>query len=448
MVNEKTYLTVTALTKYIRYKFDNDVHLANVLLEGEISNFKRHSRGHFYFTLKDQGAQISATMFYSEAKKVLFEPKDGMKVLVTGTVSVYEPQGTYSINITSMEEKGLGSLYLAYEKLKKELSDAGYFDEKYKKPIPKFPKAIGVLTSPTGAAVRDCINTIGRRYPMAKIYVYPTLVQGDDAKNSIVKNIKLANEQNLVDVLIVGRGGGSIEDLWAFNEKIVAMAIFESKLPIISAVGHETDFTIADFVADKRAATPTAAAELATPDLKNLKELVDGYEKRLDTSITNYLADVKKNLLYLDQRLANSNPKVKLENLYQRKLELDRYLDLRIHKIFDEKKHILDMCNQSLLANNPKVKLDNAITKTNEYMNLIELKFKQVLSNKAQELNLYTQKLKVLNPLSIMEKGFSVVYKDEEIIKSKTLLNPNDIIDILFSDGKVKAKVIEGDTDE
>ena len=271
MANEKTYLTVTALTKYIRYKFDNDVHLVSVLLEGEISNFKRHSRGHFYFTLKDSNAQISATMFYSEAKKVLFEPKDGMKVLVKGSVSVYEPQGIYNINVVEMEEKGVGSLYLAYEKLKKELQEGGYFDPSHKKPLPEFPKAIGVLTSPTGAAVRDCIQTIGRRYPMAKIYVYPTLVQGEEAKHSVVKNIELANEQGLVDVLIVGRGGGSIEDLWAFNEKIVAMAIYNSKLPIISAVGHETDTTIADLVADKRAATPTAAAELATPNLENLK---------------------------------------------------------------------------------------------------------------------------------------------------------------------------------
>ena len=303
MANEKTYLTVTALTKYIRYKFDNDVHLMSVLLEGEISNFKRHSRGHFYFTLKDQSAQISATMFYSEARKVNFEPKDGMKVLVKGSVSVYEPQGTYSINITEMEEKGLGSLYLAYEKLKKELQDGGYFDISHKKSIPQFPRAIGVLTSPTGAAVRDCINTISRRYPMAKIYVYPTLVQGEDAKNSIVKNIELANEQNLVDVLIVGRGGGSIEDLWAFNEKIVAMAIYNSKLPIISAVGHETDFTIADFVADKRAATPTAAAELATPNLVNLKENVNIYMKRLNQGINVVFESYKKQLLYLDQRL-------------------------------------------------------------------------------------------------------------------------------------------------
>ena len=413
MANEKTYLTVTALTKYIRYKFDNDVHLTSVLLEGEISNFKKHSRGHFYFTLKDSGAQISATMFASEAKKVLFTPTEGMKVLVKGSVSVYEPQGTYSINVTEMEEKGLGSLYLAYEKLKKELFEAGYFDEIYKKEIPAFPKAIGVLTSPTGAAVRDCIQTISRRYPLAKIYVYPTIVQGDDAKGSIIKNIALANEQKLVDTLIVGRGGGSIEDLWAFNEKVVAMAIFESKIPVISAVGHETDTTIADLVADKRAATPTAAAELATPNLVNLKETVNIYMKRIENSVNTILESYKNNLLHLDQRLEANNPVVKLEHLYQRKLDLDKVLDLKMKQILDVKKHQLDLNTQQLLSLNPKGKLDSLYQSSIEYMRLVESNFTKVIERKASELSLYTEKLKVLNPLNIMDKGFSIVYKND-----------------------------------
>lgn len=443
MANEKTYLTVTALTKYIRYKFDNDVHLVSVLLEGEISNFKRHSRGHFYFTLKDSNAQISATMFYSESKKVLFEPKDGMKVLVKGSVSVYEPQGTYSINVVEMEEKGIGSLYLAYEKLKKELSEAGYFDESHKKPIPLFPKAIGVLTSPTGAAVRDCIKTISRRYPMAKIYVYPTLVQGDEAKNSIVKNIELANSQGLVDVLIVGRGGGSIEDLWAFNEKIVAMAIYNSRLPIISAVGHETDTTIADFVADKRAATPTAAAEIATPDLENLKNSVSIYMKRIENGLYTVIDNSKKELMHLDQRLESLSPIVKLESLYQKKLEIDRILNLRINQIFDDKKHILQIVESNFKMNNPINRLEKAFNESKEYMNLIDLKFKKVLESKVQQLSLYTEKLKVLNPLSIMEKGFSIVYKENTIIKSKNDLSVGDTVELKFIDGNVKAKITE-----
>jgi len=448
MANEKTYLTVTALTKYIRYKFDNDVHLANVLLEGEISNFKKHSRGHFYFTLKDQGAQISATMFYSDARHVQFEPKDGMKVLVKGNVSVYEPQGTYSINVSTMEEKGLGSLYIAYEKLKKELGEKGYFDPQHKKVLPSFPKAIGVLTSPTGAAVRDCINTIGRRYPLAKIYVYPTLVQGEDAKFSIVKNIELANKQNLVDILIVGRGGGSIEDLWAFNEKIVADAIYQSKLPIISAVGHETDFTIADFVADKRAATPTAAAELATPDLISLKESLDTYQKRINQALKVCFDNSKKSLMFLDQRLEARNPNKLLELMYQKKLEYDKVLNLRFNQIFNEKKHIIDMYNQKLLAYNPSNLLNKSMEKANEYKKLIEMKFNNVLNYKKQELNLYVEKLKVLNPLSIMEKGFSVVYKDDKIVKSSKDLNANDIIKIEFNDGIKKAQIMEDKKNE
>ena len=443
MANEKTYLTVTALTKYIRYKFDNDVHLVSVLLEGEISNFKRHSRGHFYFTLKDSNAQISATMFYSESKKVLFEPKDGMKVLVRGSVSVYEPQGTYSINVVEMEEQGVGSLYLAYEKLKKELAEGGFFDESHKKAIPQFPKAIGVLTSPTGAAVRDCIKTISRRYPMAKIYVYPTLVQGEEAKHSIVKNIELANSQGLVDVLIVGRGGGSIEDLWAFNEKIVAMAIYNSRLPIISAVGHETDTTIADFVADKRAATPTAAAEIATPNLENLKDSVSIYMRRIENSLNTVINNSKKELMHLDQRLESLNPLTKLENLYQKKLEMDRYLNFRINQILNDKKHILEIVDGKLKANNPINKLENALKESKDYMRLINLKFNEILESKAQQLSLYTEKLKVLNPLMIMEKGFSVVYKGDSIVKSKNELSLGDIVEVKFIDGSRKAKITE-----
>ena len=394
----ETYLTVTALTKYISYKFSHDVHLANVLLEGEISNFKKHSRGHFYFTLKDENAQISAMMFYNDAKKVNFIPKEGTKVLVKGNVEVYEPSGMYSIKVYAMEPTGIGNLYLAYEKLKKELEEKGYFAASHKKPIPLYPKAIGVITSPTGAAVRDCINTIKRRYPLAKIYVYPTLVQGEDSKFDIVKNIKLANRQKLCDTLIVGRGGGSIEDLWAFNEKMVADAIYESDLPIISAVGHETDFTIADFVADKRAATPTAAAELATPNIEVLKESIKIYEKRIIEDINFILKQIETNLMHLDERLAVNNPKTKLDNLYQKKLDLDRLLKINFNQNIEKRKNLL---------------------------------------------KLYVEKLKVLNPLMIMDKGFSIVKKNDEIIKSKNDLEINDIVTITFIDGDKKAIISE-----
>ncbi|MDE6047214.1 MAG: exodeoxyribonuclease VII large subunit, partial [Anaeroplasmataceae bacterium] len=230
---EERYLTVTALTKYIKYKFDHDHHLEEVLLEGEISNFKHNSRGHFYFTLKDENASISVTMFSSFARLVKFEPKDGMKVFVKGNVTVYEPSGTYQINIREMKSDGVGDLYLAFQKLKSELEKEGLFDPEHKQKLPLFPQCIGVVTSPTGAAIKDIIHTVGRRYPLTRIILYPAIVQGEDAKDNVVEQIELANEQGLCDVLIVGRGGGSIEDLWAFNERCVAMAIYNSRIPII-----------------------------------------------------------------------------------------------------------------------------------------------------------------------------------------------------------------------
>lgn len=300
---EERYLTVTALTKYIKYKFDHDHNLEEVLLEGEVSNFKHNSRGHFYFTLKDENAQISATMFASYAKNVKFEPEDGMKVFVKGTVTVYEPSGTYQINVREMKSDGVGDLYLAYEKLKAELEKEGLFDVSHKKPIPRFPKIIGVVTSPTGAAIRDIINTISRRYPFCTVILYPAIVQGDDAKTNISLQIKKANVDGYCDVLIVGRGGGSIEDLWAFNERIVAKAIYDSKIPIISAVGHEIDFTIADFVADKRAATPTAAAEIATPNKDTLKQNVDYYLDAFNKRIKYIIENDKLKLMNIDKRI-------------------------------------------------------------------------------------------------------------------------------------------------
>ena len=397
-MQEKSYLSVTALTKYIKFKFDCDVHLKDVYLEGEISNFKRHSRGHFYFTLKDNNSAISATMFYSDAKNVLFEPEDGMNVLVKGNVSVYEPSGTYSINCYQMEQKGQGALYIAYEKLKKELEAEGYFAPEHKRPIPLFPKAIAVLTSPTGAAVRDCINTIKRRYPIAQIYVYPTLVQGDEAKYSIIKNIKKANQDKLVDTIILGRGGGSIEDLWAFNERIVIEEIYKSKIPIISGVGHETDTTLADYVSDKRAATPTAAAELATPNLATLMENVKITQNRIENLFSSYLRGIEQRLVHIDTRLESLSPVNRLNQIFDRVKEQARLLDLR---------------------------------------------FNQVLDQKLNLMNIYTEKLKVLNPLAIMEKGFSIVSKDGQILKTTSGLDIGDTVDVKLNQGSFSAIVKE-----
>jgi len=293
-VNDK-YITISQITRYIKYKIDNDVNLNEVFLKGEISNFKAHSRGHYYFTLKDEGSRINAIMFASQTNKIKFLPQDGMKVLVTGKISVFESSGAYQIYVNDMLEDGVGNLYIAYEQLKKELEQEGLFDAIHKKSIPKIPKRIGVVTAPTGAAIKDIISTIKRRWPLTEIYIFPSLVQGEEAKFYIVKQIKKA-EQYSLDTLIVGRGGGSIEDLWPFNEDMVARAIFACSTPIISAVGHEIDFTIADFVADLRAPTPTGAAEMAVPQLVDMQNYLNQIKIRLNNTIINQINLNRKKL--------------------------------------------------------------------------------------------------------------------------------------------------------
>lgn len=263
------YITVTQLTKYIKYRLDNDQNLMKVYLKGEISNFKAHSRGHLYFTIKDENTRINAIMFSTYASKLKIAPLDGMKVLVTGKISVYEPSGNYQIYVESLEEDGVGNLYIAFEELKKKLEKEGLFDKSKKKKIPLIPERIGIITAPTGAAIKDILSTLKRRWPLAETILFPTLVQGKEAASDIVRNIELSKNYDL-DVLIIGRGGGSIEDLWCFNEEIVARAIYDLNTPVISAVGHEIDFTICDFVADLRAPTPTGAAELAVPNINDI----------------------------------------------------------------------------------------------------------------------------------------------------------------------------------
>lgn len=282
---EPRVATVSQINGYVKKILDHNIILNNVWVKGELSNFKRHYSGHLYITLKDEGGVLKAVMFRGAATTLAFEPADGMKVLARGRVSVYEAGGAYQLYIEEMIPDGVGELYIAYEQLKKQLADEGLFDERHKKPIPKFPKAVGVVTAPTGAAVRDIINVITRRYPMAEIILYPAKVQGTGAAESVVKAIEYFNATREVDTLIVGRGGGSIEDLWAFNEEITARAIYASEIPVISAVGHETDFTIADFVADLRAPTPSAAAEIAVPSTPELAARITADKSRIQQSI-------------------------------------------------------------------------------------------------------------------------------------------------------------------
>ena len=395
-MNDK-YLTVGAVTRYLKNRFDSDENLRCVYLKGEISNFKAHSTGHLYFSIKDETSKINAIMFSSNANKLLFTPKEGVKVLVMGRISVYEATGNYQIYVEEMLEDGVGNLYIAYEKLKAELEKEGLFDPKYKKEIPMFPKRIGVVTAPTGAAIRDIITTIKRRYPISEIIIFPSLVQGDGAKEDIANKIKEAENYD-IDTLIVGRGGGSIEDLWPFNEEVVARAIFNCKIPVISAVGHEIDFTIADFVADKRAATPTAAAELAVP---NINELL-------------------KYLLQLKLRL---NEKLK-EKVNYNKLLLDNFKNSFILK------------NPVILYENKKIIIDQYNEKINSLLNY-------KMEKKKLEFNNLIEKLQLLNPLNILQKGYSITYKDDKVIKKCDEVKANDLIKIKLHDGIIDAIVKE-----
>ena len=415
----KDYITVGALTRYIKYKIDNDVNLQEVYIKGEISNFKHHTRGHFYFTIKDEESKINAIMFATNTKNINFEPSDGMKVLVKGRISVFEASGNYQIYVTDMMEDGVGNLYALYEKLKKELEKEGLFDKAHKKQIQKIPNKVGVITAPTGAAIKDIISTINRRYPLCEVILFPALVQGKDAAPDIVQKIKLADSYNL-DTLIVGRGGGSIEDLWAFNEEIVARAIYEANTPIISAVGHEIDFTIADFVADVRAATPTGAAEIAVPNKEDLQKLLNQLTIRINKNIND---KINHNRIYL-KKIMDSYILKSPMSIYEVKEEkLSNYIE-RLNNVILNKisssKLILDNIKSSFIFENPKKIFENKI---NNYNNLIN-------------------KLDVLNPLNTLKRGYSITKVNNIVINSVKNINMNDNINITLEDGNIDAKVV------
>ena len=416
-MNDK-YITVTQLTRYIKYRIDNDVNLNEVFLKGEISNFKAHSRGHYYFTLKDDGSRINAIMFASSTKKIKFIPSDGMKVLVTDKISVFEANGGYQIYVNDMLEDGVGNLYIAFEQLKKKLEEEGLFDPSIKKKIPKIPRKIGVVTAPTGAAIKDIISTIKRRWPLAEIYLFPTLVQGEDAKEDIVRQIKNSANYDL-DTLIVGRGGGSIEDLWAFNEEIVARAIYECQTPVISAVGHEIDFTIADFVADLRAPTPTGAAEMAVPDIRDVRQLLNQMNIRLNKAMINDIKRYRERLTFLRNRPILTNP----ITIYQNK-EL----------AFDGLLERLKYSGKTLIA----VKEKELLSVKNSYA--LKSPF-QILDKKANKYLQLVSKLETLSPLLTIKRGYSVTRCGDKVVKSVKDVKKDDLLDIELSDGKIKTKV-------
>ena len=416
-MNDK-YITVTQLTRYIKYKIDNDVNLNEVFLKGEISNFKAHSRGHFYFTLKDETSRINAIMFASNTKKIKFMPEDGMKVLVTGKISVFEANGGYQIYVNDMLEDGVGNLYIAYEQLKKKLEQEGLFRKEYKKQIPKIPTRVGVVTAPTGAAIKDIISTIKRRWPLAEIILFPSLVQGENAKEDIVRQIEKAKDYNL-DTLIVGRGGGSIEDLWPFNEEIVARSIFECNIPIISAVGHEIDFTIADFVADLRAPTPTGAAELAVPQKQDVENYLMQLKIRLNKQIQHKININKQKLEEVKSRYIFQNPIA----IYQAK-------ELQFDSIIERLKS-----SSKLLITNKEKKF---LTVMKSYIIENPLKITEPKKNKYLQI---ISKLETLSPLLTIKRGYSMTKKDGKVITSTKELKIKDKLEITLTDGTINAEV-------
>jgi len=389
-------ITVTQLNKYVKDKIADDEYLNNVLVKGEISNFKNHYTGHLYFTLKDENCLIKCIMFKSYAQKLNFVPKDGMKVIVFGEVSVFERDGVYQIYVKAMEEEGLGDLYTKYQKLKEKLELEGLFDEENKQKIPYMPKVIGVLTSQTGSVIRDIINVSTRRNPNVYIRLLPVPVQGEGAAEKIAQGIEYMNKNKLADVLILARGGGSLEDLWPFNEEIVAQTIYNSEIPIISAVGHETDFTIADFVADLRAPTPSAAAELAVADVYEVHQKINNYNDRL-------------------------------RNALVKKVEL---MKLRYQK-----------CLSSSVFKEPTRKINESYLIIDKYIKQLENSIKKKHQKENSKYIELVSKLDALSPLKTLLRGYSITQKDGNIIKSQKDLKNGDSITIKFYDGERKAKV-------
>ncbi|MFG6114387.1 exodeoxyribonuclease VII large subunit [Halobacillus sp. MO56] len=448
---EDRYLTVTALTKYIKRKFAGDSHLKEVWLRGEISNFKHHSRGHMYLSLKDDKARIQAVMFAGNNRFLKFIPENGMNVLVRGEVGVYEPMGQYQLYIHEMEPDGIGALYLAFEQLKEKLEKEGLFSPAEKKPLPAYPSHIGIITSPTGAAIRDVMTTIERRYPLVKRTVLPVLVQGERAKDSIVKAIEYANRVGNFDVLIVGRGGGSIEDLWSFNEETVARAIAASKIPVISAVGHETDYTISDFVADVRAATPTGAAELAVPSQIELNQRITVLTQRLQRALQSEQTAAWKRLDRLQRSYAFKYPALLMR---QKEQELDRLLDSLNKRVESHKKQKLDQVKH-LQTRLQQQHPERQIKQTGERLEVLGQRltrdFRIQIREKEKQFDNVLEKLSLLNPLEIMKRGYAIPFNESgDVIKSVESVQPGEAIQVKLQNGSLDCQVwgIEEDKNE
>ncbi|USB34687.1 exodeoxyribonuclease VII large subunit [Paenibacillus sp. YPG26] len=441
-MNQRIF-SIKELNRYIRMKLESDTLLSEVWIRGEISNFTHHSSGHMYFTLKDKDSRIKSIMFASHNQRLPFIPKEGSRVIARGNVSVYERDGQYQFYATHMQPDGIGSLYLAYEQLKKKLEDEGLFEQSRKRALPRYPKTIGVVTSPTGAAVRDIIITLQRRYPQVPIILHPVLVQGKQAAPSIVKALRTLNSMGEADVIIVGRGGGSLEELWAFNEEIVARAIYESAIPVISAVGHETDFTIADFVADLRAATPTAAAELAVPHAAELRALLGQRERELQQGLKHRLARARERLARLQRSPVLVHPRRSLLQHAERLDMLKHRLASRMHAralLTSERRGRL---HARLLRFHPQEQLQYAKRRQSDAARQLRQAMLAVLKDRSAQLTAGIRQLDALSPLKVMGRGYSLVYDEQgsRLIKSLDEVQPGDMLKIKVTDGELDCQV-------
>lgn len=442
------YLSVTTLTKYLKMKFDKDPYLERVYLTGQVSNFRKRPT-HQYFSLKDDRAVIQATIWSGIYQKLGFDLEEGMKINVVGRVQVYEPSGSYSIIIEKAEPDGVGALALQFEQLKKKLSEEGLFQDRFKQVIPQFANRIGVVTSRSGAVIQDIITTVSRRFPGVEIVLYPTKVQGEGAAEEIARNIAKANERDDLDVLIIGRGGGSIEDLWAFNEEIVVRAIFESRLPIISSVGHETDVTLSDFVADKRAATPTAAAELATPVTKlDLLTYLKNQERRMATAVQNTLSKKEKALKVLSQSVIFRQP----ERLYDGYLQRLDQLQLRLKQsvnseLVRQEQRVLELVHR-LEQLSPINKVHRYQDRLLQFEKLLRSQMAVVYDAKVAEVKRLSEALLMLDTSRIVARGYAIVKKEDTVVSSAKDLEKTDQVTLLMRDGQVELEVKDVKTEE
>ncbi len=435
------YLSVSTLTRYLKMKFDRDPYLERVYLTGQVSNFRKRPT-HQYFSLKDEKAVIQATIWSGVYKKLGFELEEGMKVNVIGRVQLYEPSGSYSIVIEKAEPDGIGALAVQFEQLKKKLGEEGLFQDKFKQALPQFPKKIGVVTSPSGAVIRDIITTVSRRFPGVDILLYPTKVQGEGAAAEVAANIRRANEREDLDVLIIGRGGGSIEDLWCFNEEVVVRAIFESQLPIISSVGHETDTTLADFVADRRAATPTAAAELATPVTKlDLLGHLSQQQNRLSNAAANRLAYQRERLHKLASSVIFRQPERLYDGYLQKLDQLNLRLKQKIREYYSEEVQQVKILWHRLESLSPLRQVQRYQEQVYQQERLLRSNMAVIYDHKVAEAKRLSDALLMLDTSRIVARGYAIIQKNETVIESSQDIKEKDQLTILMRDGQVQVEV-------